>query len=183
MLSAIAGGDRQAYAALYYRYSPILFGLLNGILGDRMEAEDVLQEVFLQVWRRAADFDADRGRPFLWLTVLARSRALDRLGTLTSRKRATASGVCGEARESPPDPVEEASLAEEARRLRRALDQIPEEQRRVLLLAYFGGLSQVEIATRLAEPLGTVKSHARLGLVKLRRLLRLKPTQSELEDT
>jgi RNA polymerase sigma-70 factor (ECF subfamily) len=171
LLSAVARGDRQAYAALHRRYAPVLLGLIVRILDSRPEAEDVLQEVFLQIWRRAGDFDAGRGRPFTWLVTLARSRALDRLSVLHSRTRLSAvharDPVCPDA----VDPVHAASFAEHARRLRDALAQIPEAQRQVLLLAYFEGLTQVEIARRIGAPLGTVKSHVRLALTKLRDLL------------
>lgn len=171
LLSAVARGDRDAYATLYYRYSCVLLGLLHRILRSRTEAEDVLQEVFLQVWRRARDFDTARGGVFVWLTTLTRSRALDRLDVIASRQRATTRAANAVA-ESAPDAAELASAAEESRRLLHALAELPGAQRDVLLLAYFEGLSQTEIAARLDQPLGTVKSQARLGLVKLRALLR-----------
>ena len=172
LLSAVARRDRQAYATLHHRYAPILLGLLARMLGSRTDAEDVLQEVFLQIWRKAGDFDERRGRPFHWLATLARSRALDRLSVLSSRSRLIAVRAHYSASEDGSDPVDEASLAEGARHLRSALGQIPASQRTVLLLAYFEGLSQSEIAARLDRPLGTVKSHTRLGLTKLRAILR-----------
>lgn len=172
LLAEVARGDQHAYAALYHRYGPLLLGLLQRILASRAEAEDVLQEVFLQVWRRARDFDEARGAPFTWLTRLARSRALDRLDALAARQRTIGRATKAVA-ECAPDTMELASTAEEVQLLRAALGEIPDSQRRVLLLAYFEGLTQSEIASRLDEPLGTVKSHARLGLVKLRALLRL----------
>jgi len=170
LLSAIARGDRQAYRALYQRYAPILLGLLSRILGDRGEAEDVLQEVFLQIWKKAGDFDGRRGRALHWLATIARNRALDRRSTIESRRR-LAPAAMPAAPEEPLDPVDAANMAEEARHLHRALAQIPEAQRQVLLLAYFDGLSQTEIAERVGLPLGTVKSHARIGLTRLRDFL------------
>jgi len=172
LLAAIAGGDRQAYRALYQRYAPILLGLLSRILVDRSEAEDVLQEVFLQIWKKAGDFDDRRGRALHWLATIARNRALDRRSTLESRRRLAAAPMPNLPEEESLDPADEANMAEEVRHLHRALAQIPEAQRRVLLLAYFEGLSQSEIADRIGAPLGTVKSHTRIGLAKLRDFLR-----------
>jgi RNA polymerase sigma-70 factor (ECF subfamily) len=171
LLSAVAGGDRDAYAALYRRYSATVLGLLFRILRSRAEAEDVLQEVFLQVWRQAGEFSATRGVPFVWLTTLARSRAFDRVDAIASRQRTVARAASAFV-EPAPDPVDLASAAEDEGRLRRALAHVPEAQRAVLNLAYFEGLSQSAIAARLDMPLGTVKSNARLGLVKLRQHLR-----------
>jgi RNA polymerase sigma-70 factor, ECF subfamily len=171
LLSAIARGDRQAYRTLYQRYAPILLGLLSRILGDRGEAEDVLQEVFLQIWKKAGDFDERRGRALHWLATIARNRALDRRSTIESRRRLAPAAAPEAIQEEPLDPVDAANMAEEARHLHRALAQIPEAQRRVLMLAYFDGLSQTEIAERIGLPLGTVKSHARIGLTRLREFL------------
>lgn len=174
LLTAVARGDREAYAALYRRYGAVLLGLLLRILRSRTEAEDVLQDVFLQVWRRARDFDETRGRAFVWLATLARNRALDRLDAIASRQRTVADAGAVEGGHVG-DPAEVASTAEEARRLARALAELPAVQRNVLLLAYFEGLTQVQIADRLRQPLGTIKSHVRLGLGRLRALLAIRP--------
>jgi RNA polymerase sigma-70 factor, ECF subfamily len=169
-MSAVARGDSNALGELYDRYGAILFGLLLRILHDRPEAQDVLQEVFFQAWRRAADFDSSRGRVLAWLAMLARSRALDRRRALASRNR-TATEAANEGPERSADGVLQTVVAEDARRVRLALESISEAHREVLQLAYFEGLSQSEIAARLARPLGTVKTHTRLGLLKLRELL------------
>jgi len=170
LLHAVSRGDETALAAIYDRYRLILFGLILRILHDRQEAEDVLQEAFLQVWRRAADFDESRGRVFTWLVTIARSRALDRLRALGARAR-----LADQAAQAPADQfgdaAEDALKSEQGTIVRQALTELPEEQRRALLLAYFEGLTQSEIADRLGEPLGTIKTRMRSGLIKLRELL------------
>ena len=170
LLHAIARGDESALAALYDRYNSILLGLLLRILHSRVEAEDVLQEVFLQIWQRAAKFDEARGRAFTWMVTLARSRAIDRLRSLQSRQRADDTAL-RDAPEAVGDASVDAYHAEQRRIVRGALAEIPEEQRRALLLAYFEGLTQSEIAERLGQPLGTVKTRMRSGMSKLRDLL------------
>jgi RNA polymerase sigma-70 factor (ECF subfamily) len=171
LLRAVARGDEAALASIYDRYASILLGLLLRILRSRPEAEDVLQEVFLQVWRRAKDFDESRGRAFTWLVTLARSRAIDRLRALDSRDR-TATAAAAEPSEQIGDASADALRAEQGEIVRGALAQLSEEQRTTLLLAYEEGLTQTEIAARLSQPLGTVKTRTRAGLMKLRELLR-----------
>jgi RNA polymerase sigma-70 factor (ECF subfamily) len=170
LLRRIAGGDEEAVASLYDHYKSILFSLILRILHSQSEAEDILQEVFLQVWKKAADFDEERGRPFTWLVTLARSRAIDRLRQLNSRER-TAMEASRAAVEDWTDAAEDAIKAEQSAHLRSALAELPEEQRRALLLAYFEGLTQTEIAARLNAPLGTVKTRMRSGMIKLREIL------------
>jgi RNA polymerase sigma-70 factor, ECF subfamily len=170
LLKAIARQDETALAELYDRYRVILFGLLVRILNSREEAEDVLQEVFLQVWRRAADFDETRGRPFTWLVTLARSRGIDRLRSLAARDRVAIAGA-REPTEQVSDAVADAFRSEQRGLVTSALDQLPEEQRRAITLAYFDGLTQSEIAAKLNAPLGTVKTRMRTGLIKLKELL------------
>lgn len=170
LLHAIARGDEAALATLYDRYHSILLGLLLRILHSRVEAEDVLQEVFLQIWQRAANFDETRGRGFTWMVTLARSRAIDRLRSLQSRQRADDTAL-RDTPESVGDASDDAYHAEQREIVSAALAEIPEEQRRALLLAYFEGLTQSEIAARLGQPLGTVKTRMRSGMSKLRDLL------------
>jgi RNA polymerase sigma-70 factor, ECF subfamily len=170
LLKAIAARNEAALAELYDRYRAILFGLLMRILNNREEAEDVLQEVFLQVWRKATDFDENRGRPFTWLVTLARSRGIDRLRTLASRERVAEAGA-KEVSEEVSDAATDAFKSEQRGLVTKALSQLPDEQKRPLMLAYFDGLTQSEIAARLGAPLGTVKTRMRTGLMNLRELL------------
>jgi RNA polymerase sigma-70 factor (ECF subfamily) len=170
LLKAIAARDEAALAQLYDRYRLILFGLLMRILNNREEAEDVLQEVFLQVWRKAEDFDENRGRPFTWLVTLGRSRGIDRLRTLAARDRVAEAGA-KEVVDQISDAASDAFKSEQRGLVNEALSQLPDEQKRPLMLAYFDGLTQSEIATRLGAPLGTVKTRMRTGLVNLRELL------------
>ncbi|MDT7809378.1 MAG: polymerase sigma-70 factor, subfamily [Acidobacteriota bacterium] len=176
LLRAVARGDESAFAQVYDRYSPILLGLLLRILRSRPEAEDVLQEVCLQVWQQARSFDPARGRAFTWLVTLARSRAIDRLRAVDSRERAAL-------RSAEDAPVEVAGAewaddaairGERAEAVRGALAELPEEQQQVLVLAYLEGMSQSEIAAAKNQPLGTVKTRTRSGLKKLSEALRTK---------
>ena len=170
LLSAIAARDEVALAQLYDRYRAILFGLLMRILNNREEAEDVLQEVFLQVWRKAEDFDENRGRPFTWLVTLARSRGIDRLRTLAARERVAEAGA-REPSEEISDAVIDVFKSEQRGLVSDALAKLPDEQKRPIMLAYFEGLTQSEIATNLGAPLGTVKTRMRTGMIRLRELL------------
>jgi RNA polymerase sigma-70 factor, ECF subfamily len=174
MLRAVARGDEPAFARVYDRYGPILFGLLLRILRSRAEAEDVLQEVFLQVWQRAHSFDPERGRAFTWLVTLARSRAIDRLRASDSRERTARASAEEAAPETISDEWAETAAvrAERAEAVRQALAELPEEQRQVLLLAYLEGMSQSEIAAAKNQPLGTVKTRTRAALRKLGESLR-----------
>jgi RNA polymerase sigma-70 factor (ECF subfamily) len=170
LVKAIAARDEAALAQLYDRYDRILFGLLMRILNNREEAEDVLQEVFLQVWRKAEDFDETRGRPFTWLVTLARSRGIDRLRALASRERVAEAGA-REVSEEISDAATDALKSEQRGLVSDALAKLPDEQKRTIMLAYFDGLTQTEIATRLGAPLGTVKTRMRTGMIRLRELL------------
>ncbi|HXD31270.1 MAG TPA: sigma-70 family RNA polymerase sigma factor [Pyrinomonadaceae bacterium] len=169
-MHSIARGDELALASLYDRYRVILFGVLVRILSSREEAEDILQDVFIQVWRRAADFDEARGKPFTWLVTLARSRAIDRLRQRNARER-VAVAAAHEAPGEASDAAGDTYRSEQKEIVSGALSQLPEEQRQTLLLAYFEGLTQSEIAKRLGAPLGTVKTRMRSGMIKLRELL------------
>lgn len=171
----MARGDEAAFARVYDRYSAILLGLMLRILRSRPEAEDVLQEVFLQVWQQARSFDPARGRAFTWLATLARSRAIDRLRAVDSRERAAQRAAeDGQPPSETPSAwaEEEAIRSERAEVVRAALAELPEEQRQVLLLAYLDGMTQSEIAAAKQQPLGTVKTRTRTGLKRLSEALR-----------
>jgi len=170
LLHAVARGDEAALARLYDGYRVILFSLLVRILNSREEAEDILQDVFIQVWRRAKDFDEKRGRPFTWLVTLTRSRAIDRLRQLGARQRLAASAERDQSDEAS-DALADTIKAARKEIVQRALAQLPQEQRQTLVLAYFEGLTQSEIASQLGAPLGTVKTRMRSGMIKLRALL------------
>ena len=170
LLHAVAGGDEAALARLYDQYRVILFGLLVRILGSREEAEDILQEVFVQVWRRAGDFDENRGKPFTWLVTLARSRAIDRLRMLGARNR-LAESAAKDQTDLVSDALADTIQSGQREIVQRALAELPAEQKEALVLAYYDGLTQSEIASQLGTPLGTVKTRMRAGMNKLRNLL------------
>jgi RNA polymerase sigma-70 factor (ECF subfamily) len=166
LVGAIAAGDRTALAGLYDRYAPILLGLAMRIVRDRREAEDLLHDVFLEVWRSARDYDLTRGRVRTWLVVRMRSRALDVLKSARVSRRGGDPEVL-ERMVAEPEPGE----SPDRQRVRSVLAELTAEQRQVLELAYFDGLSCSEIAAHLAIPIGTVKSRLAAGLGRLRQLL------------
>lgn len=174
----MAAGDEQALGALYDRWATTVHTLAYYLLGQADEAEDAVEETFWQAWREAGRYDASRGAVSTWLSTIARSRALDRQRARRRRNEeplesaASTSAEDSSARADAPalaaDPHHEAEQSERARDIAIALAKLPAEQREVIELAYFGGLSQSEIATRTSLPLGTVKTRARLALEKLR---------------
>jgi|CXWL01.1.fsa_nt_gi RNA polymerase sigma-70 factor (ECF subfamily) len=169
-IGRIASGDERAFAELYDRHSAVVLGLLVRILGDRSEAEEVVQEAFLQAWRQADRYRAELATPRGWLLMLARSRALDRLRANRSRL-AREEAVAEERPEVDPAAEEQLMAGATRARVRAALGDLPTDQRRALQLAFFSGLTHSEIAAHLGEPLGTVKSRILLGMNKLRRAL------------
>lgn len=170
LVRRVAGGDSAALRELHDRYAPALLGFLRGRVGHSGQAEEVLQETFLQVWRDAERYDPSVASPRSWLFMLARSRALDCLRSSASRTRRERSfarehdGPTGE-----PAGTANVEARERSLRVRRALRRLPEEQRQCLELAFWGELSHRQVAERLQQPLGTVKSRILLGLRKLRR--------------
>lgn len=172
-IQRIAAGDQAALSALYDASSRLLYGLILRITSDPSTAEEVLLDAFTQVWRQAAAFDRERGTPLAWMLTIARTRALDRIraGRLEHLRREPLDAA-DNAVSNTASP-EQTTIDDERRRLvRGALAQLAEEQRVVLDLAYFSGLSHSEIALRTGIPLGTVKTRIRLGMNKLREELR-----------
>jgi RNA polymerase sigma-70 factor, ECF subfamily len=173
LISQMAGGDEAALGTFYDTTSRLTFGLILRILGDRSAAEEVLIDVYTQVWRQAAAYDRSRGTPLAWLTTIARSRALDRLraGWQEQQRRQPLDELQDMAAHSA-SPEDAAATSEHQRLVRSALAALSPEQRQVIELAYYSGMSHSEIAAHLNQPLGTVKTRTRLGMLKLREALR-----------
>lgn len=172
LVERIAERDPEAMADLYRRYSEALLTLARRLLGRPEDAEEVLQETFLAVWRRARDYDRAKASVSTWLMVICRSRAVDRLRTAHAARQALAAL----AREpSPPVPAPDRADRllhdQRRRRLRRTLTELPPEQYQALALAFDHGLTHRQISERLGLPLGTVKTRTYLGIAKLRRAL------------
>ncbi len=170
LLGRIAARDAQALSELYDQTAGPFFSVVFRILGDASEAEEVIQDVFVQIWEKAATFDSILGSPFHWALSIARHRAIDRLRS--RQRRARLSEELVEAGEGEPSamvaPDDGAVGADSAASVRSALTHLPAEQRQVIELAFFRGLTHPEIAETLGEPLGTIKARIRRGLLKLR---------------
>jgi RNA polymerase sigma-70 factor, ECF subfamily len=171
LLTRMAGGDYDAFGLFYDRHSNLLFSLLMKILRDTHDAEEVLQEAMLQIWERATVFDASAGKPLSWAVTITRNKAIDRLRSTQRKARlineaapeiAFAYSHTGTAAESSALQGEAASLVQGA------LASLPQQQRVAIELAFFGGLTQNEIASHLGEPLGTTKARIRRGMMALR---------------
>ncbi len=178
LLERIAGGEASALTELYERYSPLLLSLSRRILSSVSDAEEVIQEVFLQVWNQAGRYDTRRSSVSTWLVLITRSRSIDRLRTRQVVDR-TLAGFEQEKRGLHTSPEGAASvwMAERRSRLRRELGQLPAEQRQVLELAFYEGMTQSEIAAATGIPLGTVKTRTLLAMKKLKKAL-----QSEIRE-
>lgn len=173
LLRQVALGSGAAMREVYARCGARAFAVTLRLLPSRADAEEVLQEAFLEVWRRAREFDPERGGLETWVTTIARTRAIDRLRAMGTVARMVegAAHQPPPASATPPAPDEAAAQGQGRVRVLAALKQLPAEQREVVELAYFEGLSQREIAERTGDPLGTVKTRARLALEKLGDLL------------
>jgi RNA polymerase sigma-70 factor (ECF subfamily) len=170
LVRRMSGGDERALGALYDRWSAAVYALVLQIVRDAAEAEDVVEDVFWQSWRQAARYEPSRAGVSTWLLTIARSRALDRLRSLRRAREETVpiTSAAESVASSGATPAVDAELSEERVLVAAALRELPAEQREALELAYFGGLSQTEIAARTGQPLGTVKTRMRLAMQKLR---------------
>jgi RNA polymerase sigma-70 factor (ECF subfamily) len=172
LIARMAQGDGEAFSRFYDAFAGMALGLIRRVLRDPGACEDVLQEVFWQIWREADQYDPQRGRPEAWLLMRAKTRAIDKLRSIRRRERTFVmsvdegvAGPGGAGSENAGSAVEDRGLVQTA------LAQLPSAQRRVIELAFFEGLTQSEISARIGAPLGTVKTRARLGLERLRDVL------------
>jgi RNA polymerase sigma-70 factor (ECF subfamily) len=172
LIAEAAHGESSALSALYDRYSGLMASVAQRILGDRELAEDLVHDVFMEAWRAAADYDPARGSVRTWLMVRLRSRALDRKRSAVFRREIATDRLPVTTDEG--DTARALSEAPDAALVRAALAELPEEQRQVLELAYFEGMSSSEIATRMGSPIGTVKSRTAAAMAKLRAALEQK---------
>lgn len=170
-MTRLAAGDVSVVGSLYDRHARAVFSLAVRVLGNRADAEEIVQDVFAQVWSQAARFDAARGSVAAWVLMMTRSRAIDRLRA----RRAGGAALAPDPLREPVDPIptqeESVITGEDVDRMRGAMQDLSASQRTAIELAYYEGLSQSEIAERLQEPLGTVKTRIRSGLLKLRAAL------------
>ncbi len=175
LVEQINTGDDQAFAIFYDRFAPGLFSMIYAILRDQKESEDVLQEAFIQMWKRTATYDASRSSLFTWSVMIARHKAIDRLRSRQRQSR-LAEAVANEPEDfiaTAPSERADNLLArnDDRERVRAALNQLGAAQREALDLAFFAGLTQTQISEKLGTPLGTVKARIRRGLMALREVL------------
>jgi RNA polymerase sigma-70 factor (ECF subfamily) len=163
-----AAGDQQAFAALYDETSNLVYSVALRILGNEADAEEVALDVYAQVWRTAAKFSNERGSVNAWLIMLARSRAIDRFRSRSRSRSEEPVDALMELAGGGPDPEQVSLLTENRDRIRAALQSISPEQRQAIELAFFSGYTQSELAEHLGQPLGTVKTRIRLGMMKLK---------------
>jgi len=168
LMSAIRSGEESAMGVLYDRYSGIVYSVALRVLGDTSAAEDILQDIFIQVWRNPALFNSQRGRIGPWLAVIARNRAIDVL-----RKRHPEDDIADVVVSVTPDMARDAERGQAMEKVRGALTSMSGAQRSALEMAYFEGLTHTEIAAKTGEPLGTVKTRIRSGLLALRKVFSL----------
>lgn len=175
LMEAVARGDKAAFAQIYDRFSPPLYALALRVVRDPTEAQDIVHDVFVTVWEKAATFEHIRGSAFSWAVTLVRNRAIDRVRMRRRRADLLAGSVLSDLgydeSEGAAAANESAVREDDARQVRSAVATLPPDQQNALELAFFGGLTQEQIAEKLQQPLGTVKARIRRGLIKLRDLL------------
>jgi RNA polymerase sigma-70 factor (ECF subfamily) len=172
LIAYVARDESWALAEIYDRYARLVFSLAVKTLNDRSGAEEIVQEVFAKVWRGASAFDPARGKFSSWLIGIAHHQCIDELRRRRVRPISEAENESTMSQQDSDDPAEAAAHSLERARVLRALEQIPPEQRRVIEAAYLEGLTHQEIADRFKQPLGTVKTRLRLGMQKLKELLK-----------
>jgi len=175
LLKRVAAGDRAAFSELYDRFSKPLYSTAVRILTDTAEAQDVVHDAFVALWDKASTYEASRGTAFSWALTLTRNRAIDRLRSRRRRaellENSAPSDLGLDENSSGPSADESADTSDQAAAVRAAVESLPSDQQSALKLAFFGGLTQEEIAARLSTPLGTIKARIRRGLLKLRERL------------
>lgn len=171
LLCAIAGGDSGAFEQLYRSTSAKLFGVCLRILPQRGDAEDVLQEVFTSIWRKAAQYDAARASPITWLAMMARNRAIDKLRASANERQAAPIELAEELSDPAPSTLAATELDDDRQRLDSCLGQLEAQRRKLIRTAFFEGATYEELAARCGSPLGTVKSWIRRGLAQLKACL------------
>ena len=175
LLKRVAAGDRVAFSELYDRFSKPLYSTAVRILTDTAEAQDVVHDAFVALWDKASTYEASRGTAFSWALTLTRNRAIDRLRSRRRRaellENSAPSDLGLDENSSGPSADESADTSDQSAAVRAAVETLPSDQQSALKLAFFGGLTQEEIAARLSTPLGTIKARIRRGLLKLRERL------------
>ncbi len=174
LLRRVGEGNRDAFSQLYDRFNGVLFATAYRVLNNQEAAEDVLQDVFVQIWEKAALYDSTRGKPLTWAITLTRNKSIDRLRSVQRRNR------LGDELEREAETFEQfddkssvdaVEAVEKGKLVRQAIGKLSKEQREAIELAFFSGLTQTEIAERLGEPLGTIKARIRRGMMKLKDLI------------
>lgn len=171
IMGRLAVGEQDALNELYQRTSAKLFGVCLRILNDREEAEDVLQDVYLTVWRRADRFDSERASPITWLATIARNRSIDRLRQIGRRGGDHSVDAVVDVADDGPDAFQRLADSDDGRRLSECLGNLDGRTKSSIAAAFYGGLTYEQLAERLSVPLGTIKSRIRRGLIKLRECL------------
>jgi len=174
LIRSILEGKSNALGELYDRYGRLVYSLAFQVVGDSATAEEVSQEVFLQIWNKAGTYQAQQGKVITWLTSVARHKAIDSLRRKGARPEGHQVEFESDDESDLVDPIgveEQVVLSQRSQAVRRAISHLPPDQKKALAMAYFKGMTQQEVADAIGEPLGTVKTRIRLGMLKLRQFL------------